>query len=140
MACDAMPLSRATVVSEKYLLTLLSVLAVFLLTLLAQGLRLSGTGDLTPLRQLPALLLPLGLLGPALLLPVVFWLGVEKGRILYFVLVGLVCAVGVFFTAGTDVATATARELPGLVVVPASVLVFALSWGLSIVLYRRREL
>ena len=140
LACDAMPLSRATVVSEKYLLTLLSVLAVFLLTLLAQGLRLSGTGDLTPLRQLPALLLPLGLLGPALLLPVVFWLGVEKGRILYFVLVGLVCAVGVFFTSGTDVAAVTARELPGLVLVPVCAVVFALSWGLSIVLYRRREL
>ena len=93
-----------------------------------------------PLRQLPALLLPLGLLGPALLLPVVFWLGVEKGRLLYFVLVGLVCAAGVFFTAGTDVAAVTSRELPGLVVVPVCVLVFALSWGLSIVLYRRREL
>ena len=41
--CDAMPCSRAQVVSSKYLLTLLSVLLLFVLTMLIQGLR---RGDL----------------------------------------------------------------------------------------------
>ena len=81
LCCDAMPVSRAMVVSSKYVLTLLTVLLVFVATMLAQWFRLTRMGNVERLWELPGLLLPIGLVGPAILMPVIFRLGVEKGRI-----------------------------------------------------------
>ena len=87
------------------------------------------------------MLLPVGLVGPAVLLPVIFRLGVEKGRIFYYVLVGLVAASAVIFSSGQSPEIPTAQvQLPGLALVLGSLVLFALSWGLSILLYQRREL
>ena len=92
VACDALPVSRAQAVSSKYILTLLIVGLVFLLTMLVQAVVMIRQGTPEKLRELPGLLLPIGLAGPALLLPVIFRLGVEKGRLFYYALVGVVCA------------------------------------------------
>ncbi|MBR3475430.1 MAG: ABC-2 transporter permease [Oscillospiraceae bacterium] len=141
IACDALPVSRAQAVSSKYILTLLLVGLVFVLTMLAQGIRLGRQGELEQLWELPGMLLPIGLVGPALLLPVIFRLGVEKGRIFYYVLVGLVAAAAVIFSSGQTPVNPTAQvQLPGAALVLGSLAIFALSWGLSIVLYKRREL
>ncbi len=141
IACDALPCSRAQAVSSKYILTLLLVGLIFALTMLIQGIRLSRAGDLAQLWELPGMLLPVGLVGPAVLLPVIFRLGVEKGRIFYYVLVGLVAASAVIFSSGQlPEIPAVQVQLPGLALVLGSLVLFALSWGLSIVLYQRREL
>lgn len=141
IACDALPCSRAQAVSSKYILTLLLVGLIFALTMLIQGIRLSRAGDLAQLWELPGMLLPVGLVGPAVLLPVIFRLGVEKGRIFYYVLVGLVAASAVIFSSGQSPEIPTAQvQLPGLALVLGSLVLFALSWGLSILLYQRREL
>ena len=132
LACDAMPVSRAKVVSAKYLLTLLAVLLVFVLTVIIHGLRLARTGDLSPLWEMSGLLLPMGLLGPAVLLPVIFWLGVEKGRLLYFVLVGVVCAAGVMLSSDWTLRLPTGSPLLPLAF---SALLYAASWLLAIKLY-----
>ena len=141
IACDALPCSRAQAVSSKYILTLLLVGLIFALTMLIQGIRLNRAGDLAQLWELPGMLLPVGLVGPAVLLPVIFRLGVEKGRIFYYVLVGLVAASAVIFSSGQLPEIPTAQvQLPGLALVLGSLVLFALSWGLSVVLYQRREL
>lgn len=141
LCCDAMPVSRAMVVSSKYILTLLTVLLVFALTMLAQWFRLSRLGTPERIWELPGLLLPMGLVGPAILMPVIFRLGVEKGRLFYFVLVGVVCAAAVFFGSGQNPVNPTAQvALPGWVLIPVSLGIFLLSWPLSIALYKRREL
>ena len=141
LCCDAMPVSRAMVVSSKYILTLLTVLLVFILTMLAQWFRLSRLGTPERIWELPGLLLPMGLVGPAILLPVIFRLGVEKGRLFYFVLVGVVCAAAVIFSSGQNPVNPTAQvALPGWVLIPVSLGIFLLSWPLSIALYKKREL
>jgi hypothetical protein len=141
IACDALPVSRAQAVSSKYILTLLMVGLVFALTMLVQGIRLGRQGELEQLWELPGMLLPIGLVGPALLLPVIFRLGVEKGRLFYYVLVGLVAAAAVVFSSGQSSVNPTAQvQLPGIALVLGSLVLFALSWGLSVVLYQRREL
>ena len=139
LTCDALPCTRAQAVSSKYILTLLIVLLVFLLTMLVQGIRLYRLDSLEKLRELPGLLLPVGLVGPALLLPVFFWLGVEKGRLFYYLLVGLVCFAAAFFSTDPGPADAQAR-LPGALLVIGSAVLFGLSWVLSVFLYQRREL
>ena len=141
LACDAMPVSRAVVVSSKYVLTLLTVLLIFAVTMLAQWFRLSRLGAVEQLWALPGVLLPMGLVGPAILMPVIFRLGVEKGRIFYFVLVGVVCAAAVFFGSGQNPVNPTAEiALPGWALVLVSLGIFLLSWPLSIALYKKREL
>ena len=141
LCCDAMPVSRAMVVSSKYVLTLLTVLLVFVLTMLAQWFRLARTGSVERLWELPGLLLPMGLVGPAILMPVIFRLGVEKGRLFYFVLVGAVCAAAVLFGSGQNPVNPTAQlSLPGWALIPASLGIFLLSWPLSIAMYKKREL
>lgn len=140
-ACDAMPCTRAQVVSAKYLLTLTAVLGVLLLTMLTRGIRLAPQGRLGELWRLIPRLLPIGLLGPSLLLPVVFRMGVEKGRLFYFVLVGVICVLGMMMgTAPAAEPLAQLRQLSGPSLVLASALVYAASWLLSIRLYRTREL
>ncbi len=141
LACDTLPCTRAQAVSAKYILTLLLVLLVFLLTMLVQGIRLYRLGNPEPLRDLPGLLLPIGLVGPAVLMPVIFRLGVEKGRLFYYLLVGVICAAAVFLSSGeSPINPMAAAKLPGAVTVIGSLVLFALSWGLSILLYQKREL
>lgn len=141
LACDAMPVSRAMVVSSKYVLTLLTVLLVFAVIMLAQWFRLSRLGAVERIWELPGILLPMGLVGPAILMPVIFRLGVEKGRIFYFVLVGVVCAAAVMFGSGQNPVNPTAEiALPGWALVLVSLGIFLLSWPLSIALYKKREL
>ena len=129
LACDAMPVSRAKVVSSKYILTLLTVLLVFVFTMLAQWFRLARTGSVERLWELPGLM------------PVIFRLGVEKGRLFYFVLVGAVCAAAVIFSSGQNPVNPAARiALPGWITILVSLAIFLLSWPLSIALYKKREL
>ena len=141
VACDALPVSRAQAVSSKYILTLLIVGLVFLLTMLVQAVVMIRQGTPEKLRELPGLLLPIGLAGPALLLPVIFRLGVEKGRIFYYLLVGVVCAAAVIFSSSVTSEDPMAQvQLPGTLLVLAGAALFALSWLLAIFLYQRREL
>lgn len=141
IACDTLPCSRAQVVSSKYILTLLTVGLVFALTMLFQGIRLARLGTPEKLWDLAGLLLPVGLAGPALLMPVIFRLGVEKGRLFYYALVGVVCAAAVFLSSGQAAEKPAAlTSLPGWIPAAGSLVLFALSWVLSIVLYKRREL
>ena len=139
--CDAMPCSRAQVVSSKYLLTLISVLLIFGLTILGQSIRLGRAGQIEELSALVPLLLLLGFIGPSLLLPIIFWLGAEKGRLAYFVAVGVVVAAGVFLSTGAD-SPIVSGEVSLLIPLAALVClgVFGLSWLLSVKLYQRREL
>ena len=141
LCCDAMPVSRAAVVSSKYILTLLTVLLVFALTMLVQWFRLSRLGTPERIWELPGLLLPMGLVGPAILMPVIFRLGVERGRLFYYVLVGVICAAAVIFGSGQNPVNPAARiAMPGGVLIPVSLGIFLLSWPLSIALYKKREL
>lgn len=152
--CGALPVTRAQVVSVKYLLTLIMVGAVFALIMLVQGLRLGLAGRLAELPALIPILLAIGLVGPAILLPIIFRLGVEKGRIAYYILIGVICALGVILSyrlsdtlpeaiGGADAATQIVLQgsLGGtLLTVAVSALIYALSWLLSIRFYQKREL
>ena len=75
-------------------------------------------------------------------LPFLFKLGVEKGRIAYYVMVGVACAGS---TAASDIFTAashTEMQLNGILLILCLVRIgiYALSWYLSILFYRKREI
>lgn len=142
--CETLPLTRKQAVAEKYLLTGILVLGVFLLIAAVQGIRLS-TGGRFDVWEYSAFLSPLftaGLLSPSITLPCMFKYGVEKGRIAYYVVVGFVCAVaaaGVFLSDASQLQTVippqTALLLPLL-----GIVAFAVSYGISANVYAKREL
>ena len=92
--CGTLPCSKSAVVSVKYLSCLVYVAVMFALSLLVQSLRITRAGgDMSELAVIMAMLLSIGLVGPSLMLPVIFRLGTEKGRMAYYVVIGALCAL-----------------------------------------------
>ena len=140
--CDAMPLTRSQVVTEKYLFTLLfSGLTLLLLGGVRGGLLLIQ-GEAAAFFQLLTLLFLFALISPSLLLPFIFRWGPEKGRLVYYCMIGMFCAVCLTLVNRplTETGGFGARPLDTLLVLLVCLLLFAASWRLSIRLYKTREL
>ncbi len=82
---------------------------------------------------------------PSLMLPFVFWLGAEKGRLLYCIFGGLIGAAGGMLSSSSFVVAGIAADvvsspllIPGLLA--AATALFGASWLLSLKLFKRREL
>lgn len=138
---DAMPYSRAQVVSGKYIYGLLTAVFGVALTALAQALRMSLAGSFDPVEYLSILMgiLSCSLMLPSLIMPFVFKLGAERGRIIYMVITGAVVAVflslyGVFGTPTLSL------RISGTLGTAAVLILYGLSWLLSIRFYKNREL
>lgn len=137
----ALPCTRAEFVTGKYLIGLLTQLAVLALTAAAQAARLcrSGAFRLSDWAALLAMVLSLALLAASLTPPLMFRLGVEKGRLAYYVVVGVICggsvAIGMSGVALSSEISAAA--LAGMVL--AALGLYVLSWRLSVALYKKRE-
>lgn len=141
----ALPYSRAQLVSVKYLIGLMVQGAVLLAGAAAYGIRLYCDDLLVPeeLMYLVLLMLTLSMLGSALPLPFMFRLGVEKGRIAYYVMIGFVCGGSVLAGDLLSDRWIQSEEIdlwPLVLLAAVSVGIYALSWYLSVLLYRKREL
>ena len=135
--CGTLPCSKSAVVSVKYLSCLVYVAVMFALSLLVQSLRITRAGgDMSELAVIMAMLLSIGLVGPSLMLPVIFRLGTEKGRMAYYVVIGALCALSFLLPEKLPAALANSVALLPL----AAAALFAASWLLSIFFYRKREL
>ncbi len=138
--CDALPVSRRTVVDEHYLLVLLCALVLYLLTLAVQAAALLPRGRGGELAQMAALLPSFGLAAPAIMLPVTLRWGVEKGRLVYFGLIGALAAAGIiFFDRLLSVGTVL-HAVGAATALLATAAVFAGSWLLSRRIYEKREM
>ncbi len=144
--CLTLPYSRSQLVSAKYLVGLLCEAGVIFLTVLSLGLKMTinGVFSASELGDLVITLATIALLLPALMLPLIFKLGVEKGRVFYIAGVGIIMAVGAFCyarTAETGIQfrfplspAAQTVALPLL-----SIVLYVLSWQLSIHFYEKRD-
>ena len=141
---ETMPYTKGQIVSGKYLIGLGTQIAVLLITGIAQAIRMSVSGTFVLLEYLVLmiLLLIMSLLASSITLPFMFKLGVEKGRMAYYIMIGIVCA-------GSIIATTIFKEglqnkiqlnafLPVFCLIGVGI--YALSWYLSIVFYKTREI
>lgn len=141
---DSLPVSRAQAVSEKYLMGLFSQGAVLLVTGVVQGIRMGANGTFSPgeFTVIMLSLLLVSMLASALPLPFIFKNGVEKGRLAYYVMIGIVCGAGVlfsgFFEEGRTFEAPSELLFAGLALLGIGV--YALSWCLSVRFYKMREL
>lgn len=138
-----LPYTRGQLVSAKYLTGLIFGSAAYVVSLAATivHMQLNGYFSLDSLLGMAVILLALGMLAPTLLLPLVFKFGTEKGRIAFYIMIGLMTAAGAL-AAGIGLQFALPAGgiwiLAGIVLIV--VLLYALSWRFSIVFYRRREM
>ena len=147
-----LPCSRRQLVSVKYLVGLITQLSVLVLTGIIQAVRMCmedphirGGFSLTGWAMLMGVLVILSAVSSSISMPFMFRYGVEKGRIAYYVMIGVACA-------GAAMLGTIGKILPGslLFSIPAewavavgcvlAMGVYALSWYLSIVFYNKREL
>ncbi len=138
-----LPYTRSQLVSSKYLIGLIFGAAAYVISIAATIVRmqLNGYFSLDSLLGMAVILLALGMLAPTLLLPLVFKFGTEKGRIAFYVMIGLMTAGG---TIAAGLGLQFALPVGGVWILAAVVLIivllYVLSWRLSIVFYRKREL
>ena len=141
-----LPYTRSQIVSAKYIISIIFNVASSAVLLIVNILNIVFVNrDLSQLASLPmwaALYLSVGIFG-ALCLPFIFWLGVEKGRIVYMVFCGLMGAcMGVIGAWSADLVLG---EIPNIAVIMAAVFaiaaaLFAISWAASIAVFKRRQL
>ena len=138
-----LPYTRAQLVSAKYLIGLFFQVVVLLVTGIVQGVRMYIVGQFHP-EQLTVLLMTLLMLAFAssgICLPFVFKLGVEKGRIAYYGMVGIVCA-GSFLVSNflENTQNSFAANLPLIFLFLFILCFYGFSWYLSILFFQNREL
>lgn len=142
--CGALPYTKAQIVSGKYIVGLAVQMLVFLLISAVQFIRMGTSDGLHGGESLflLTLMLLLSCVSTSFTLPVMFKLGVEKGRLAYYIMLGAACSV-LFLVPylSTEAQSTTALPTPllGLLCLLA-VSLYALSWYLSIVFYRKREI
>ena len=138
-----LPYSKAQIVSAKYLIGLMAQLTVLAATLIAQTVRmyLNGCFSLSGLLLLLGTTLLLSAFASSIAMPFMFLWGVEKGRIAYYVMVGIVSAAA-FVINDLPMAPGGTEEtvlLTPLLCLVSAVL-YGLSWYLSIKSFTKREL
>ncbi|MCH5198337.1 MAG: ABC-2 transporter permease [Oscillospiraceae bacterium] len=139
-----MPYTKKQIVSAKYLIGILSQLALIALTGIAQGIKmtLNGSFEFKDFAVFISVMLALATLSSSIPLPFVFKMGVEKGRIAYYVMIGVLCAAS-FFAANVirgekqaEFGVNTVFAALGIV----GVGIYFLSWRLSVKLFSKREM
>lgn len=138
-----LPYSRAQLVSVKYLVGLLCSAFILILLAVAQAARRVYTGSFVPGEYFSmfAVLASLCLLLPALVFPLVFRFGAEKGRIFNMVVIGLACGISAFAATYNRVRPVRLSfSLPSALFLVIAALLYFLSWRLSIRFYTKREL
>ena len=142
---STLPYTKMQFVSSKYLIGLFSLLAVITVTGILQAVKMNVVdGGLAISEYVITLLLMCVITTTclSLCLPFVFLLGVEKGRIVYFVMIGIFFA-GIAIATRLPIGVSESGFTPGLLLAGSvlfGIAICALSWYLSVVFYRKREL
>ena len=139
-----LPYTKTQIVSAKYLIGLFMQIAMLTVICITQGVKMSieGTFVMKEFLVLMMLLLVMASVASSLTLPFVFKYGVEKGRGAYYVMIGVVCAGSIIAT--TIFKEGLQNEIQINAVLPIACLagigIYALSWYLSVVFYKKKEM
>ena len=128
----------------KYLIGLLTQLTVLIATGFAQTVKMIIARNFVPgdFAVLMLLMLIVSTLSSSICLPFVFKLGVEKGRTAYYIMIGFVCGASVL--ASSILRGQLVSEIqPNLILAVIAIVgigVYILSWYLSVLFFKKREI
>ena len=139
-----LPYSRKQIVSVKYLIGISIQVTVLLLSaaVMAVKMKMSGSFSLSKLLFNVSVVFFISSLTASVNLPLMFKLGVEKGRVWYYIMVGVACALGVLVSGALSHSVSAAAPGPVLsaVFLLVGVLMYFVSWSLAVRLFEKREL
>ncbi len=136
-----LPYTRKQAVSAKYLVSLLSSSVIFISIFLVQLsiMLYNHRIDLSFLGTLLCALIPVALIPPSFLIPFVYRFGSEKARMAYYVVLAIGCTVIGLMGGFSGEGLSTLEKLDFGVWLPlGTIVLFVLSWRLSIHLYSKR--
>ena len=139
-----LPYTKTQIVSGKYLIGLLSQITILVATGVAQAAKMliAHNFELGDFAVLMLLMLIVSTLTSSICLPFVFQLGVEKGRTAYYIMIGFVCGASVL--ASSILRGQLMSEIqPNLILALGAgvgIGIYILSWYLSIVFFKKREI
>ena len=141
------PYTRKDIVSSKYILTLcvLGASALFIIFAQVCNMIINHNFQLFGLFSTFAVIISCGLLPPAFMFPLTFKLGSEKGRFAYYVGFALFFVVLAFFQEVTDNLSLRITQMavpctPIVLVLLIVIILYGLSWHLSVKFYQKRDL
>lgn len=138
-----LPYSKSQIVSEKYIIGFIAQIIVLILSGIAQAVRMNVNGIfvLNDYLVLMTMLLFLSCISSSAVLPFIFKWGVEKGRIANYVLIGIIFAGSLIASKLLDTDLQAEVTFNGILPVLCmfGIFLFAFSWYLSIVFYKKRE-
>ena len=132
----ALPQPRSTYVSAKYVISILYGLIFVVVIVLAQLAFAKQRG--ADVLLLAAVLLLLALFTPAVVLPFMFKFGVQKGRIVYYIVIGLATA-GVILVMNRSASARLDGSLLFILMAAGVIILFIVSWLLSVRFFSKRE-
>jgi len=141
-----LPYSKKEIVSSKYLTGLLTTIPAIILYCIVYSIKMAVRGEFSfqTITALVMVMLFSGILLPSFVLPFIFGLGAEKGRIIYLLKVGMICGALVFLTDSdsglNDIVKDLCSATSGAIAFLLSAGLYALSWFLSIKFYEKRKL
>lgn len=141
-----LPYTRAQLVSSKYIITLCAGVATILINLMTQAICMLWTHAFNGEKLLSMFFtfVPFAVLPAAFLLPFIYKFGANKGRIVYYIILGVVCAaIGAVAFQDTEAVPGGVFTLDltvGVMIFVLSLAVLGVSWMLSIRFYRKREI
>ena len=133
--CDTLPVTRRQIVTVKYITCLVTAAAVCLLAVPVVLLR----HDTVAAMPFLAMMAPVGLIVPSVMLPTTYKLGATKGRVVYIVMLMVMAGVCVLLVNLSKESGAPATLSP-LATTAISLAVFIGSWALSVKWFEGREL
>lgn len=149
--CGTLPFTKTQIVSSKYIMGLLVQMTVILINIIAHGIKMCVIGDFQ-LEYLMMILTTnvLASIFPSICLPLVFKFGAEKGRVIAVAIMGLILAQFAFVNILTiQIISSTYNEHEVQMKFDTSIfvvgclvaaVVYAISWLLSVALYKKREI
>ncbi len=139
-----LPYTKTQIVSTKYLIGLFAQTAFLTVTCMAQAVKMGIEGEfvLTEFLVLMMLLLIMATVSSSMTLPFIFKLGVERGRTAYYVMIGVVCTGSIISSNLLSGGMQSEINLNGVlpIICIVGIGIYALSWYLSIVFYKKWEI
>lgn len=140
----ALPYTKAQIVSSKYLIGLMVQIVNIVVIAVSQAIimNMNGTFRADEYIMIVLIVMIMSVIASSISLPFMFKSGVEKGRIAYYVMIGIVCAgavlVSKLFSDYAQIDIPLEIILPVLCLAGIGIHVF--SWYMSIVFFNKREI
>ena len=141
---ETLPYSRSQIVSAKYIISLIMSLATIIIILTVQtGMMIyKGTFHIAEIIDLSIPLFIFSFLPTMLLLPFIYKFGCQKGRIVYYFILGFFFALIGLYSAlsGNNLVIHMEHPLYRVLTFMILALAFISSWLLSVHFYKKKEI